>query len=284
MARTAVVDVAASTGSGTGAMLKRVASAAVLLPIFVWAVVLAPGWVFPLVVVAAAGRAAWELARMLERGGRPVHKRLGVVVGLAVTASFAAPLENAVGAVTALAILVVLSAPLWTREGPATERTAHTLLGVLYVNWLLGYAVLLHALPAGAALVLFLVGVTWAGETAAYLVGSTIGRHRLAPVISPGKTVEGAVAQVAVSIVAAGLLGSWLLPACAMVWTLGAGVLLGVVGQVGDLAESVIKRSVSLKDTGAIIPGHGGVLDRVDSLLFNAPVLYFYAVQTRCGA
>ena len=283
----AVADVAAGGALRAGPMLKRVASAAVLLPAFVWAVAGAPAWVFPLVVVAAAARAAWELGRMLERAGRPVHRRLGVLAGTAVTASFAVPLPDDAalgGAMTALAVMLVLSAPLFTREAPATERTAHTLLGVMYVNWLLGYAIVLHALPAGAALVLFLVGVTWTGETAAYLVGSTVGRRRLAPVISPGKTVEGAVAQVAVSVVAAGVLGAWLLPGCGGTWALTAGALLGVVGQVGDLVESVLKRSVSLKDTGALIPGHGGVLDRIDSLLFNAPLLYFLAAHVGCGA
>jgi phosphatidate cytidylyltransferase len=269
-----------------GAMLKRVASAAVLLPVFVWAVVAAPPWVFPLVVVAAAAGAAWELGRMLEHAGRGVHKRLGILVGSAVTASFAAPLGGGfhTAVVTALAVLAVLSAPLWTREAPATERTAHTLLGVMYVNWLLGFAILLHARAEGPALVLFLVGVTWIGETLAYAVGSTVGRRRLAPVISPRKTVEGAVAQAAASVVAAGLLAAWLLPGCGATWGLAAGAVLGVVGQVGDLAESVVKRSVSLKDTGGLIPGHGGLLDRVDSLLFNAPVLYFYAAYTGCGA
>ena len=96
----------------------------------------------------------------------------------AVTASFAVPAVS--NAVTALAIGLVLSAPLLGDEAPATGRTAHTLLGLMYVNWLLGHAILLHALPAGASLVLFLVGVTWIGETVAYVVGSTVGRRRLA--------------------------------------------------------------------------------------------------------
>jgi len=282
VAQVALVEVAAGA-SRAGAMLKRAASAAVLLPVFVWVVLAAPAWVFPLVVVAAAGRAAWELGRMLEHAGRPVHKRLAVLAGIAVTAGFAAP-AGAGDAVTALAIASVLSAPLWTREAPATERTAHTVLAVVYVNWLLGHAILLHALPEGAALVLFLVGVTWIGETAAYVVGTTVGRRRLAPVISPGKTVEGAVAQAAASLVAAGLLGAWLLPGCTAAWALGAGALLGVVGQVGDLAESAIKRSASSKDAGALIPGHGGILDRIDSLLFNAPALYVYTLHARCAA
>jgi phosphatidate cytidylyltransferase len=95
--------------------------------------------------------------------------------------------------------------------------------------------------------------------------------------ISPRKTVEGAVGQLAASIVAAAALGAWLLPQWPMSTAIVGGALLGVVGQVGDLAESVIKRSLGVKDTGGLIPGHGGVLDRLDGLLFNAPALFYYA-------
>jgi phosphatidate cytidylyltransferase len=127
------------------------------------------------------------------------------------------------------------------------------------------------------------VGVTWIGETAAYAVGSMLGRHPLAPVVSPRKTIEGAVAQVVASIAAAAALRGWLLPACAPAGVLAVGALLGVVGQVGDLAESVLKRTVGLKDTAAIIPGHGGVLDRIDSLLFNLPAFYYVSRLAGCA-
>jgi phosphatidate cytidylyltransferase len=99
----------------------------------------------------------------------------------------------------------------------------------------------------------------------------------LAPAISPNKTVEGAAAQIAASLLGALVLAAWLLPEWSFARTLGAGLLLGIVGQVGDLAESVIKRSVGVKDTGDLIPGHGGLLDRVDGLLMNVPALYYYA-------
>jgi phosphatidate cytidylyltransferase len=122
-----------------------------------------------------------------------------------------------------------------------------------------------------------LVGTTWAGESAAYVVGSVLGRHPLAPVISPRKTVEGAVGQLTVSILTAAGLGAWLLPQWSMSTAILAGALLGIVGQVGDLVESAIKRSLGAKDTGGLIPGHGGVLDRLDGLLFNAPALFYYA-------
>lgn len=274
-------------GARRPALLKRLASALVLLPVFLLIVVKAPGWMFNLLVVLASAAALWELTRMLEQGGRPVERWLAVLGGVAVTAAFAAsrlldPLALPTVVLTVVAGLV-LAAPL-RRPGPPTlEPTANTLLAVLYVGWLLGYGILLHhTSPRGDELILFVVGVTWAGETAAYLVGSTLGRHPLAPVISPRKTLEGAAAQVIASLGAGALLGAWLLPSCgSAVAVLGAGVL-GIVGQIGDLVESVMKRSVGTKDTGGLIPGHGGVLDRIDSLLFNLPAFYYVSVLTGC--
>ena len=101
--------------------------------------------------------------------------------------------------------------------------------------------------------------------------------------VSPKKTVEGGIAQVIASVATAAALAAWLLPACSMGAMLAAGAVLGVVGQIGDLAESVLKRTVGLKDTGTLIPGHGGVLDRIDSLLFNLPVFYYVARLAGCA-
>lgn len=277
----------AATPAPAGAMLKRVASAVVLVPLFILVVVAAPVWVFQLLVVATSGAAVWELARMFEQARRPVYKWLGVALAVAVTGAFASPAWGDIAAYPALAIALaiglVMSAPVWGGTVPSTEAPANTLLAITYVGWLLGFAILLHALPQGPALILFVMGVTWAGETAAYVVGSLIGRRRLAPTLSPGKTVEGATAQIVVSVLAAGLLTRWLLPGCTGTFALAAGGLIGVVGQIGDLAESAIKRSVGTKDTSRIIPGHGGVLDRIDSLLFNIPMFYGYIAVVGCA-
>jgi phosphatidate cytidylyltransferase len=276
---------------------KRVASAVVLIPVFVWVTTMAAAWVFQLLVIAASAVACYELARMFERTGRAISPWLTVGVGAALTASFATSLYVAVGddgsplhwmptpeLVLLIGVGVVCSAPLWSAGRPVVESTANTLFGAVYVGWLLGYAIWLQGRAGGPPLVLFLVGVTWAGESAAYLVGSSVGRHRLAPILSPRKTVEGAIAQVIISVAAALGLGAWLLPACGLVGAAGAGAVLGVIGQVGDLAESAIKRSIGTKDTGDLIPGHGGMLDRIDSLLFNAPALYLYSLYAWCRA
>lgn len=265
-----------------GALLKRVASTVVLIPLFAWVVLRAPAWVFALLLIGLSGVAVWELVRMFERGGQPAHGRLAVAAGVLVTASFwpgGSGIVPVLPVVTlSAAVAGLLSAPLWTGRAPAATPVALALLGVLYVSWFLGHGVLLHRLRDGPWLILFLVGVTWVGESAAYLVGSTIGRTRLAPAISPRKTVEGAVAQLVASVLGAALLAAWLLPGWTVTHALVAGALLGAVGQVGDLAESVIKRSTGVKDAGGLIPGHGGILDRVDSLLFNAPAFYYFVV------
>jgi phosphatidate cytidylyltransferase len=262
------------------AALKRVVTAAVFVPLFYWMVSSAPGWVFVLFVMAVSGVAFWELIRLFEGAGWPTYTRLGIGLGMVVTGSFALPAGALVPGVFLYgAAAVVLSAPLFTGDRPLAEPAALTLVGLVYVSWFLGHVLALHKRPEGDFLVLFLVAVTWVGETTAYAVGSTIGRHKLAPTVSPRKTVEGAVAQLVASVVAAGAFALWLLPDWSVGRSLGAGALLGVVGQFGDLAESVMKRSVGVKDTGGLIPGHGGVLDRIDGLLFNTPALYYYVTS-----
>lgn len=276
----AVLAVTMPPSPGLSATLaKRALTTVVGVPLFVWVVVGAPRWVFALLVVASSALAAWELMRMFERAGRPGYARLAVVGATAVTASFAAPGFPgfpAVSLVITLAVILTLSAPVWLDAVPAGEPVAITLLAIVYVGWLLGHGLLLVTLPYGAHLVLFLVGTTWAGESAAYIVGSFLGRHPLAPGISPRKTVEGAVGQLVVSTAAAAGLGAWLVPQWSTSTAILAGGLLGIAGQIGDLVESAIKRSLGAKDTGGLIPGHGGVLDRLDGLLFNAPALFYY--------
>jgi phosphatidate cytidylyltransferase len=263
------------------ALLKRVASTLVLLPVFIWIVVAAPIWVFGATVVLVAALAQWEFTGMFERAGVRVFRVLGLAGGILVTASFALPISERL-AFTAV-LLVALTALLWPASGGPRDwqGVVVTVFGIGYVNWLLGYAFWLRDLANGEEWVLLLVWVTWLGETAAYLVGSTVGRHRLAPLVSPNKTVEGALAQLVVSVLAALIARVWFFPALSMPSALLVGLLLGVTGQVGDLVESALKRSVGTKDTGTVIPGHGGALDRIDSLLFNTPVLFYYAIHVR---
>jgi phosphatidate cytidylyltransferase len=260
------------------AVWTRLATTAVLAPLVVWLIFGAPVALFRALVVALSAAAVWEIDRMFERAGRARAGWLGVVLGAAVTASFV--VDGGPRVVLVLAILIALGAPVVSGRAPSTEPAATMLFALAYVSWLLGHAILLRDLPGGGALVLFLVVVTWVGESAAYAVGSSIGRHKLAPVVSPGKTIEGSAAQVVGSVGTAVLLKLWLVPEWSLAYAVAAGVLLGVLGQLGDLAESVIKRSLGAKDTGGLIPGHGGVLDRLDGLLFNVPAFFYFVTAS----
>ncbi|HYE92304.1 MAG TPA: phosphatidate cytidylyltransferase [Terriglobales bacterium] len=262
--------------TASSALLRRSATTVVAVPALVWIVAYAPPWLFPLVIVLAAAAAAHELTALLDQAGHATLGVVGAVLAAAVAASFA--FRGATMITLMAATGIALAAPLWRRGAVSIVPTAVTLLTVVYVGGMLGHAVWLTLLSQGPWLVLVLLGVTWTGETAAYLAGSTLGRHKLAPVLSPNKTIEGAVAQVIMSVGVAIALGLWLVPGTGAAFWAGAGVLVGVVGQVGDLVESAIKRSAKAKDAGGLIPGHGGLLDRLDSLFFNLPAFFYYVV------
>jgi len=163
-----------------------------------------------------------------------------------------------------------------TRSKPGSA--AIIVLGVLYVGWLLGHLVLIRGIDGGAGLIFFLFLVTWAGDTGAYYAGKGLGTRKLAPRTSPNKTVEGAIGGLLASTGTAWLAHLWFIPVLSAVESLGLGLLLGVLGQLGDLAESRFKRNAGVKDSSTIIPAHGGILDKVDSLIFTAPSLYYYWV------
>lgn len=181
--------------------------------------------------------------------------------------------------------LVVL--PMRAREGrtPLVPRQlASVALGWVYVPFLLGFLLQLRSLgplrplparlPAGAAWLFLVIACCWVMDTAAFGVGKAIGRQKLAPRISPGKTVAGGIAALLAAMVWTAAVGMPLGLSAAQALALSA--LLGVVGQVGDLFESLLKRRAGVKDSGALLPGHGGVLDRFDSLLFNAPLAFYF--------
>jgi phosphatidate cytidylyltransferase len=153
-----------------------------------------------------------------------------------------------------------------------------TAYGALYVGLLMFIALLKRDQGArGGGWVFLLLTVTWFGDTFAYAAGRLAGRHKLYPRISPGKTWEGAVGGLVGSFAAAALAHAWYLPELS--WAGAAGVALpaGALGQVGDLCESLLKRAYGVKDSGALLPGHGGLLDRIDALLFAAPYVYYCA-------
>jgi len=189
-----------------------------------------------------------------------------------------------------LGIALLASAlSIWLRwpDGRPLDAASRTIMGALYTGGALSFWVLLRALPEaggatafhGAALLIFPITVTWLGDTFAYGFGSRWGRAKLIETVSPNKTVVGAVAGLLGSVLAGGIYARlWLseVPEFALSWTVGAAlsVPIAIAGQVGDLAESVIKRDAGVKDSSHLIPGHGGVLDRLDAIFFTVPLTY----------
>jgi phosphatidate cytidylyltransferase len=267
---------------GLTLLTQRVVIAVVGIPLVVVVVAFGPSWLFTGLILALVLVGQWELYRMFARVGVRADGSSGLLLGSLVVLAFA--LDGAtrpwlVPLALSLAVVGTLALGLRRVVGARLDSAgiALTLLGICYCAWLLGHAIWLRALPHGAALTLLVLGVTWCGETAAYFVGRRWGRRKLAPRISPGKTVEGGIAQMVASIGAGLVAALWApLPAITPLHGLGIGATLGLLGQVGDLAESFLKRSAETKDASGLIPGHGGLLDRLDSLLFNVPALYYY--------
>jgi phosphatidate cytidylyltransferase len=159
----------------------------------------------------------------------------------------------------------------------ALPSSAIAVLATLYVGMLGGSLIRLHDdFTTGWKLVLFLLMVVWLGDAGAYYVGKSLGRHKLSPRISPKKTVEGLAGGIAVSIITAVIVHFTFFKELPIVHAIVAGVILSIAGVIGDLAESMWKRSAAVKDSGTLIPGHGGFLDRFDSIFFTAPILYSY--------
>lgn len=204
--------------------------------------------------------------------GRPIDQTIGIAFGLAVSSIVFFP-QLAPRELILAPLLVLMFSIYIFMHGELEERLARLawiLLGSLYLGYLLPHWSSLFRLPHGRAWVFFVLAVIMVGDICAYFVGRRFGTKKLAPAISPGKTVEGAVAYVLGSVSAGCLMGVF--PAVGLSWLELAilSALLSVFGQVGDLFESWIKRAFEVKDSGRLLPGHGGLLDRLDSLIFPA--------------
>ena len=259
---------------------RRIYTILVLAPLVYAVIRYLPPLAFSGVVVLAGGLALFEFYRLCF-GGRS-HSWL-VGIGLI---GFAALILGThwpdILVPTLLATLVgIISVPLLSRAPleQSLRDGALTLFGVLYLGLTLGALSMTRLLPQGEWLIFFLLLVTWASDTGAYYVGTLYGRHRLAPTISPKKTVEGLVGGWFGAILVAYAARWWFLPELSILDCLILATLLTITGLWGDLTESAMKRSVGMKDSGGILPGHGGMLDRLDSLLFTAPVFYYYVTM-----
>jgi len=261
----------------------RLLAAAVFVPCF--AIIAWRGGVFFVLLVNFVALAAtFEFQRLLEAKG--LRAQWGTAIAAAIVLPWLVFWRGGTYADLGLLLLFVCSMAqeLGRPIAGALLRVAGASFGLLYVAWLPSFLVRLRELPfvsgapyaQGFTWVVFVFLVAWMSDAGAYAVGSVAGRHQLAPRISPGKSVEGAIGGLVFAIVSGAVAAPLLMPGILTPVTGGAFGLLGsVAGQIGDLVESQLKRDAQVKDASGAIPGHGGTLDRFDSVFFAAPLVYF---------
>jgi phosphatidate cytidylyltransferase len=286
-------------------MLQRVLSSLVGLPLLIFCVFWQGGLPFTVGIAVLSLFALSEFYGACGKQGLRPLSWLGAAASLsflfdAYAAARSAP-DRWPGVILTALVLVGLVCAMARKERAPLKELGATILGALYGGWLFRYLILLRTqgaallapvggrlvvpLPGpladmGAWVVLLVVLSTWACDTGAFFVGRAFGTHKLAPTISPGKTVEGAAGGLLFALIVALGLGTRLLrlePGLAGI----LGLMVGVLAPVGDLCESALKRELGVKDFGGLLPGHGGVLDRFDSLLFTAPVVYYVLLMVQ---
>jgi phosphatidate cytidylyltransferase len=264
-------------------MLKhRVITAAIGIPVLIFAIWFGDPW-FSFLIAAAALAGAYEFYHMANLGRRDPLLYLGLLwtLALVLSAHYKNPdvLPIVVTAIMLISLICLLYRP--SRE-EAFRNWAWTIVGALYVGWMLSYWLRLRGLEYGQNWVYLAMLTTFANDTGAYFVGKARGKHKLAPTMSPSKTWEGAIgglisAVLAVIVIATVL--NLISPFAFEYWqTILLGFLVGLFAQIGDLVESLLKRNTGVKESGNLLPGHGGILDRFDSLIFVGAVIYYYVL------
>jgi len=262
-------------------MLSRILTALIAAPILV-ACVYFGGAAFIVLVLTLALFSLNEFYKMMQK--KDFHPAYWVgnffTIFFIIFASYALKKtwEPAHSAILTCAAVATMIATLFLKERPkeAIVDIAVTLLGMIYIGWFFSYFIFIRALTEKGAYLMFLMGTIWSLDVIAYLAGKKFGKHKLWPSVSPRKSIEGAIAGFIFCIIAAGVFGYY--AGFDMPHSLVLGAIIGIVAQFSDLVESLIKRDAGVKDSSEIVPGHGGVLDRMDSFIFTAPIFYYYLV------
>jgi len=266
-------------------MLTRVITGLLMAAAVILLIFFLPPLALKLVIAGVGALAIHECARMILPPHPTTSASFPVLVGTLymLLLMFGEPSVPSFVIATPLVLMATFVFYLFRRHANEVvlSQIATTFFTIVYTGLMLSFLGLLRDLPHGAAWLLLVLACTFGADTGAYLVGRSIGRHKLAPHVSPGKTIEGLIGGMGMSVVAA-LLCRLLIPGDIQVrdcfWV---GLAVGLIGPLGDLSESMLKRSVGVKDSGNLIPGHGGLLDRIDALLFTAPFVYYYAAYMR---
>lgn len=260
-------------------LYKRVISGVLFLPLFYLVAWRLDPIYFAALVLLAVVIGQYEFYRMAKARGIVPNTVLGIVIGvLLIMESYHPVFPDGERLYLPGLLLLVMTARLFSPRPVqgALEDMAATFLGISYVALLFSFQIAIRIGADGRQWLVFLFFVIWASDIGAYSIGIPFGRRRLYEKVSPKKSIEGFVGAVVAAAAMALLCRVWFMPVIGAAEIAGIGIALAIVGTVGDLAESLLKRAAGVKDSGTVIPGHGGILDRMDSMLFAAPVLYYY--------
>lgn len=275
-------------------MKTRILTAIVALPILIASIVLPSYvpqtvWIFVTIAVLALGAGLFEFYSLTKKLELKADATLGFIGAAVLTVAFIfdspAHEPNLLLVILALFVIAVLVAQTFRFQADFSKMlagTGVTILGVMYLAFMGGFLIATrvgfenHPYLSTHLLGFFFL-VLMGSDTGAYFAGRSFGKHKLAPKISPGKTVEGLIGGMLAAAAFAALATFWFIPELPYHFSIPLAIVMAAVGVLGDLAESAMKRGSNTKDAASILPGHGGLLDRLDSLLFNAPILYYFA-------
>ncbi len=261
-----------------GAHLNRWLTGLLVLPGILLLIGYGSAFHFSLLISVVAILALMEYYRMVMGPGCQGEKVLGLAVSLGLVLAAQRGDQALLLAILSLTVPVVFIGGLWRGSSRTFDviTVVAVAAGVFYITLGLAHFIFLRKLPSGTIWVFFVLTLAFAGDTAAFYTGSLLGGRKLLPTISPGKTVEGTLGLIGGST-AACLVFKWaFLPGLPWYHAAALGIFGSVIGQLGDLSESALKRHFGLKDSGSLLPGHGGILDRIDCLLFIVPFVYYY--------
>ncbi|HBB15611.1 MAG TPA: phosphatidate cytidylyltransferase [Syntrophus sp. (in: bacteria)] len=260
--------------------MKRWATGVIAVPILIGIIAYGPEEMFTLLIAFATLAGMAEYNRMVFGKGFRWEKAETLVVALFTLLAAAAGDRVLLTAVLSFAVMVILMLNLLRvdEEGLDMIRVGKVIVGIMYIPLLLSHFILIRQTSSGVYWIFFILVLAFSGDIAAYYVGSRMGKTKLLPKVSPGKTVEGTIGLVVGSIAGALLFRQLFFPLLPVPHAVIMALVGSIAGQLGDLCESVLKRTAGVKDSGAMLPGHGGILDRLDCLMFITPFVYYYRV------
>ncbi len=254
--------------------MTRIITASILAALFIYITLSASMAIFIAMIEIAAAICFLEYARMALHKGITVHRIRGLIAALLIPLAFIS--SHYVAYMVLVLILAMLLFTALEEAVNGLDSTVYTMFGVIYVGLAFSAPLLIRIEENGSQQFLLICSATWGADIGAYYIGRAFGKTKLAPAISPGKTLEGLAGGIVSAIALAGLCNVIFFPQSGWLLVVGAGVMGGIIGPVGDLSESQIKRHFGVKDSGSILPGHGGLLDRADALMLTVPAYYIF--------